>query len=161
VAVSSEAHFSRSLPRRIAIAPPARILIVDDDVAVRDFVDQILRGAGYVTARAVDGRDALEMAARLGPFDLLVTDELMPRMLGHELVQQLRRQQPHLKVLYLTGYSDRLFQEKSIVWECEAFLDKPSTPTLLLETVSLMLTDDRAALDAPRTCRRPRPRLVR
>jgi diguanylate cyclase (GGDEF)-like protein len=120
-------------------AKPAHILIADDETAVRDLVDQVLRSAGYSTARAIDGQDALEMAKQLGPFDLLLTDEMMPRMLGHELAQQLRQREPSLKVLYFTGYSGRLFAEKAGLKESESFLDKPSTPDGLLEAVSQLL----------------------
>jgi CheY-like chemotaxis protein len=124
-----------------AVARPARILIADDEIAVRDFVDHVLRSAGYLTVRAFDGRDALEIAETLGPFDLLLTDELMPRMLGHELARQLRKREPNLKVLYLTAYLDCLFEAKK-VWEDEAFLEKPSTPEALLEAVAVLLSDE-------------------
>jgi two-component system, cell cycle sensor histidine kinase and response regulator CckA len=124
---------------RPATFAPARILIVDDDTSVREFVDQVCREAGYTTVRAIDGQDALEMAEQMGSFDLLLTDELMPRMQGHELARRLRKREPNLKVLYLTGYSDVLFQEKLVLWEHEAFLDKPSTADALLEAVSQLL----------------------
>jgi two-component system cell cycle sensor histidine kinase/response regulator CckA len=124
---------------RAATLAPARILIVDDDTAVREFVDQVCREAGYTTVRAIDGQDALEMSEQMGSFDLLLTDELMPRMQGHELAQRLRKREPNLKVLYLTAYSDVLFHEKIVLWEHEAFLDKPSTADALLEAVSQLL----------------------
>lgn len=117
----------------------ARVLIVDDEVLMRDYLDKVLRSAGYLTVRAVDGQDAAEIAESLGPFDLLLTDEMMPRMEGHELAQLLRRREPHMKVLYLTGYAERLFNAKGGLWEDEAFLDKPSSPTGILEAVSLLL----------------------
>ena len=142
LAVSPGRQSVLSFPRRIAAASPARILIVDDDTSMRDFVDVVLRDAGYMTVRAVDGQDALDIAKRLGPFDLLLTDELMPRMAGHELARQLRRRQRDLKVLYLTGYTARLFTEKLTWWACEAFLDKPATADQLLETVARLLADD-------------------
>ena len=131
-------QLSRS-PSGPATLAPARILIVDDDTSVREFLDHVFREAGYTTVRAIDGQDALDMSEQLGSFDLLLTDELMPRMQGHELAQRLRKREPNLKVLYLTGYSDLLFQEKIALWEHEAFLDKPSTADQLLEAVSLLL----------------------
>jgi CheY-like chemotaxis protein len=142
LAVSSGRQSVHSFPRRIAAASPARILIVDDETSMRDFVDEVLRGAGYLTVRAFDGQDALDIAKRLGPFDLLLTDELMPRIAGHELARQLRQRQRDLKVLYLTGYTDRLFTEKHTWWACEAFLDKPATADQLLEAVACLLSDD-------------------
>lgn len=124
-------------------ASPSRkrghVLIVDDEPSVRDFLDLALRSAGYITARAMDGHEALQMAEQFGPFDLLVTDEMMPRMEGHVLAQRLRQREPWVKVLYLTGYSDYLFSAKGTLWEDEAFLDKPTSNQELLEAVSQLL----------------------
>jgi CheY-like chemotaxis protein len=115
------------------------VLVVDDESAVRTFVDRVLRDAGYHTALAASGPEAVKIAELFGPFDLLLTDLLMPGMTGDELARQLREHEPDLKVLYLTGYSDQLFREKAILWQGEAFLDKPSTVNGLLEAVSLIL----------------------
>jgi CheY-like chemotaxis protein len=142
LAVSPGGQSVLSFPQRIAGASPARILIVDDDTSMRDFVDRVLKDAGYLTVHAVDGQDALEIGKRLGPFDLLLTDELMPRMAGHELARQLRKRQRDLKVLYLTGHTDRLFTQKHTWWACETFLDKPATPDQLLGAVARLLADD-------------------
>jgi two-component system cell cycle sensor histidine kinase/response regulator CckA len=115
-----------------------RVLIADDEESVRTFVDRVLRDAGYDTRLASDGTEALEVAAASGGIDILVTDLMMPRMKGDELARRLRLQEPGLKVLYLTGYSDRLFKEKVTLWADEAFLDKPCTIKGLLEAVSLV-----------------------
>jgi CheY-like chemotaxis protein len=117
----------------------AHILIVDDDAGSRDFMDLVLRNAGYLTARAVDGAEALDMAEQFGPFDLLVTDEMMPRMQGHVLAQRLRQREPWVKILYVTGYSDHLMKAKGTLGDGEALLDKPSTVHGFLETVNLLL----------------------
>lgn len=116
-----------------------RILVVDDERAVLDFVNRVLRDARYTTALASDGPEALVVAEEFQPFNLLLTDVMMPRMHGDELARQLRRGDPSLKVLYLTGYSDQLFKEKLTLWEDEAFLDKPCSVNALLQAVSLLL----------------------
>ena len=118
---------------------PLTALIVDDEEPILRFVERVLQDAGYKTTVAPDGLEALEAAARLGPFDVLVTDLMMPRMGGDELARRLRQADPQLKVLYLTGYSDRLFREKTTLWEDEAFLDKPCSVAGLLQAVSLLL----------------------
>ena len=118
---------------------PLVALVVDDEEAVRRFVDRVLREGGYQTALAVDGRDAIEVAAKLGAFDVLVTDVMMPEMTGDELARRLRQTAPGLKVLYLTGFSDRLFKEKVTLWEDEAFLDKPCSVKGLLQAVSMLM----------------------
>ena len=121
------------LPRR-----PLRVLVVDDEEPVRKFVDRVLKDAGYETMTAVDGTDAIETATKAEAFDILVTDVMMPQMNGDELARRLRQTEPGLKVLYLTGFSDKLFKEKVTLWEDEAFLDKPCSVKGLLQAVSLL-----------------------
>ena len=129
----------KSLRVKPTAPTPLTVLIVDDEEPIVRFVERVLREAGYKTAVAPDGPEAIEAAAKLGSFDVLVTDLMMPRMTGDELARRLRQADPQLKVLYLTGYSDRLFKEKATLWEDEAFLDKPCTVTGLLQAVSLLL----------------------
>ena len=120
-------------------AKPIRVLVVDDDEAMRMFVEQVLRDNGYDTATADDGDVAIAIASKSEPFDLLVTDEMMPRMVGHQLARYMRERYLDIKVLYLTGFRDVLFKEKGSLWADEAFLDKPCTPEGLLEAVSMLL----------------------
>jgi len=116
-----------------------RILIVDDEEPIRRFAERALRDAGYETIVAADGESALKLFKDRGPFDLLLTDLMMPGTPGDELARRLRQLDPELKVLYLTAYSDRLFQERTILWEQEAFVEKPVSLKGLLEAVTLML----------------------
>jgi len=115
------------------------VLVVDDEEPVRKFVDRVMRDAGYSTVQASDGMEALEVASKIGPLDILVTDVMMPQMLGDELARRLRESEPDLKVLYLTGYSDRLFKERVTLWADEAYLEKPCSVKGLLQAVSLLL----------------------
>jgi CheY-like chemotaxis protein len=117
-------------------ACPAGILVVDDDELVRRYVDRILREAGYRTALAADAGQAMKISWTDGPFDVLLTDLLMPGMNGDELARRLRISQPELHVLYFTGFSDRLFIDRAGLCSGEAFLDKPCKPRGLLEAVA-------------------------
>jgi two-component system cell cycle sensor histidine kinase/response regulator CckA len=112
------------------------VLVVDDEAPVRKFIERVLRRAGYKTATAANGVEALKVASSLDSLDLVVTDIIMPRMAGHELADRLRARQPALKVLYLTGYADNLFKEKATLGEDEAHLGKPFTIRNLLEAVA-------------------------
>ena len=116
-----------------------RILIVDDEPTIVEFVDRVLRGAGYETATASGGPEAVRTAATSTPFDLVVADVNMPEMSGPDMVSLVRKRQPDVPVLYLTGFNDQLFAAKNILWEGEAYLDKPTTVDGLLQAVSLML----------------------
>jgi len=117
----------------------ARVLVVDDEEGIRVFVCRVLQDAGYDVVMAASGAEAIAMASTLGTIDLLVTDEMMPSMAGHELARAVREREPGVRVLYLTGFSDRLFKEKRVLWADEAFLDKPCTTKALLEAVSQLL----------------------
>jgi len=131
--------------------PQGPVLVVDDEEAVLRFVDRVLRDAGYKTAIATSGPEAIEVAKKIGPLGALVTDVMMPGMTGDELARLLRQSQPAIKVLYLTGYSDRLFKEKTMLWADEAFLDKPCTVKGLREAVSLLITGKfESAEEAPK-----------
>jgi DNA-binding NarL/FixJ family response regulator len=70
---------------------------------------------------------------------LCVIDIGMPEMLGTEVARRICLAHPDAKVLYLTGQSDRLFDEKGALWGDEVFLDKPADMAALLEAVSLLL----------------------
>ena len=122
------------------MAPKApRILAVDDDQAVRTFVERVLGEAGYEVSVAADAPTALTTIKHEQPVDLFLVDLVMPLMNGNELAHQLRRTHPDAKILYFTGYSALLFEEKSTLWEHEAFLEKPVTMKGLLEATSLLL----------------------
>jgi two-component system cell cycle sensor histidine kinase/response regulator CckA len=123
----------------------ARILVVDDEPVVVEFVERVLQTAGYDIMTATSGDAALELCTERGLPDLLVTDMKMPRMEGDELASKLRQRDPDLKVLYLTGFADLLFKNKELLWDGEAYLEKPCTIDGLLEAVSLLLSGEVSA----------------
>jgi CheY-like chemotaxis protein len=123
---------STSVPRPV-------VLVVDDEPPIRDLARRILEKDGYAVMEAASGPDALKLLADDKHVDLLVADLAMPEISGEELTRQLRSKRPELKVLYVTGHVDRLFVERQILPEGEAFLEKPFTVQGLLEAVSLQL----------------------
>jgi two-component system cell cycle sensor histidine kinase/response regulator CckA len=116
-----------------------RVLVVDDNEAIRTCVAQALQQAGYEVVSTSDGRDALKVVDAQARFDLCVLDVMMPGMTGDELGCLLRARDPDAKILYFTGYADRLFSERAGLGAHEAFLDKPVSMTGLCEAVSLLL----------------------
>lgn len=115
-----------------------RVLIVDDEPPVRLMLDRILTNGGYHTTQAFDPDDGLRLLTAWAPVDLLITDVAMPGMSGDKLVRQARRTQPSLKVLYVTGFADRLFLERRSV-DHDAFIQKPFHQAGVLEAVSLAI----------------------
>jgi two-component system cell cycle sensor histidine kinase/response regulator CckA len=121
------------------VTPAPRILVVDDEDSVRSLVERILLDAHYDVSTAASGREALTVVEAQLPFDVFVLDVMMPEMTGEELARQLRLREPDIKVLYFTGYADRLFDQKPVLGAYEAFLDKPVTVSGIREAVSLLL----------------------
>jgi PAS domain S-box-containing protein len=109
----------------------ARVLVVDDDAAVRWVTVECLRQSGHFVAEAESGRAALAILERSDPCDLLVIDQLMPGLLGTETVHLARMKRPSLKVLFLTGYADQFELEGT----ADPLIMKPFEPAVLVEAV--------------------------
>jgi CheY-like chemotaxis protein len=134
-----------------------RVLIVDDEPAVCSFVERVLQEYGYRTEVVNSPSAAVVKFVASGPFDLLLTDENMPEARGHELAAQLRSLDPELSVLYLTGYSDMLFTDRSTLREGEAYVEKPVSARGLSQAISLLLESRPRALARTRRATASRP----
>ena len=107
------------------------ILVVDDDDGVRALVWQVLKQQGHRVQAARSGSEALAIAdTGETRFDLLITDVVMPAMGGLELRRRLGLHLPELRVLYLTGYSDRN-ELAEIKRAGDQLLSKPFSPSQL------------------------------
>ena len=113
----------------------ASVLVVDDEPTVRRFACRVLREAGYGVREAADGLDALSLV-RSGVVDLdaVVSDIVMPRMNGVELLQSLSLERPRLPVILMSGYDMNQLTRLGIVGPC-GVLSKPFPPDLLLAEV--------------------------
>ena len=80
------------------------VLLVDDQPALRA-VMALLGGAGYVVLTAANGPQALELAESGERIDVLITDVVMPEMLGQQLAEQLRERRPNLRVIFISGFA--------------------------------------------------------
>lgn len=116
-----------------------RVLVVDDEESNRTFVERVLTLRDFTVVTAADGDDALRIIEQQPPFDLFLLDVVMPRMQGDELARQIRQRDLDAKILYLTGYADKLFEQRQTLWENEAFLEKPISLNGLFEAVSLII----------------------
>lgn len=116
------------------------VLVVDDDEAVRNFVEEVLGSAGYHVLTAGSGQQALEVArAQEGGIQLLVTDFDMPEITGLELAVTLVEARPEMKTLFITGAEENL-QRLREGWKKELrFLLKPFEPEDLLKQVKDVL----------------------
>jgi CheY-like chemotaxis protein len=115
------------------------VLVVDDEGPIRHMERRILEGGGYRVIEAPGGAEGVAMLEDGKAIDLLIADLDMPELGGEEMVRRIRAARPDLKVLYVTAHIDRLLDVRQMLWEGEAFLDKPFTAKGLLEAVSLLL----------------------
>jgi PAS domain S-box-containing protein len=90
----------------LAAGPPSRMLIVDDDDAVREATAELVRSFGHEALEAAGGEQALRLIGEAGPFDLMVIDLVMPNMNGAECAAKARVLSPNTPVMFVTGYSD-------------------------------------------------------
>jgi CheY-like chemotaxis protein len=128
------------LPELKALDARRRVLVVDDDPMMMEVLVRILKRENFDLITALSGPEALEkIAADREPIDLLITDYAMPEMKGHELADRVRERYPEIRVLYQTGFSDMLFENKSELEENSAFLEKPFTARGLREAARFIL----------------------
>jgi PAS domain S-box-containing protein len=112
------------------------VLLVEDDVAVRDFAAKTLSALGYTVLAVSSGKAALEQSAKFGrEIDLLISDLVMPGMSGRDLAHRLAEKQPRLKVLYMSGYADERIAREASEEPRASFLAKPFSPTELEQAV--------------------------
>ncbi len=120
------------------LEPRPRILYVDDDSHLRGFVKPLLVRSGYDVDTAADGAEGWASLNRV-TYNLLITDNNMPRLTGLELAGQARRAGMHLPIIMTSGSPLKL-DEPDCAWlELAAFLPKPSTSGFLLDTVDQVL----------------------
>ena len=130
-----------------ARAPAARphsgretILLVEDQQAVRLLLTTVLSEYGYRLLEASNGQEALRLVAATNtPIDLLVTDVVMPQMTGPALAEQLRRQWPDLRVLFMSGYVEGAVLPAFFAEPGTGFIQKPFLPAELAKKLRDLL----------------------
>ncbi|MBI2152343.1 MAG: SpoIIE family protein phosphatase [Candidatus Rokubacteria bacterium] len=117
-----------------------KILLADDDPAVCQFVDAILRQAGYTVVQAVDGVEAMERV-RQSPPDLILLDILMPRRDGLDVLRSLRQnpETSQIPVIMLTQKAEVEDRVKGLEWGADDYVPKPFVPQELLVRIQALL----------------------
>jgi signal transduction histidine kinase/ActR/RegA family two-component response regulator len=128
------------------------ILLVEDEAAIRQLFETALRAKGYRVLTAKDGQDALGRVAEYGgKIDLLLTDVVMPRVSGPELIRRLSTSAPGLKVLFMSGYSNEGDLGHSSMAETTSVLQKPFSLKVLQAKIREILDAEPATRDAEAT----------
>src|SRR6266850_2326211 len=112
------------------------ILLVEDEEVVRGLACRILEQAGYSVVEASKGDEALRFCEeRAAEVDLLLTDVVMPEMSGKELADRLKSQNPELKMVFMSGYTDESIVHHGVLDSSVEFIQKPFTPASLIRKV--------------------------
>jgi PAS domain S-box-containing protein len=150
------ATFTVFLPRHIGSEPAAvskvdrrrlpggteTLLLVEDEAAVRSSARRLLERQGYQVLEARHGADALRIVEESGrPIDLVVTDLVMPEMGGKELAERLRAHRPGLKVLFMSGYTEKAIAAGGVMPPNTGFVEKPFTVEQLMRRLREILDE--------------------
>jgi CheY-like chemotaxis protein len=113
------------------------ILLVEDEPFVREVTSEVLRTAGYRVMSAKNAKEGASLyEAHSSEVELLLTDIILPGETGRVLAGRLRREDPTLKVLFVSGYSEQMGLSETMQEEC---LGKPFSSEVLLRTVRELL----------------------
>jgi CheY-like chemotaxis protein len=116
------------------------VLLVEDEDALREVTRRILSRHGYQVISAGNGPEALALAERHhGPIHLLLTDVVMPHMLGRELADRMAHLNPDIRVLFVSGYAQPVLASQGTLEPDVVLLEKPFTEVALLRQVGLVL----------------------
>jgi PAS domain S-box-containing protein len=123
-------------PPRADDGRPGCVLVVDDEDQVREVVARILRRAGYRVLVAADGPAALDLADQHhDEIDCLLTDVVMPRMLGSEVADRVTARYPAIRVLFMSGYADPMLDSPGRLGPDVTILAKPFREAELLAAI--------------------------
>ena len=115
-----------------------RVLVADDEAVIRGLLVDFLAAEGYEVSGACDGLEAVA-ALETRPFDLVITDLMMPGLSGVEVLRAARRIDPNYPVIVITGYPSRRNAEELLALGASDFLAKPFNLDAVRGTVSSLM----------------------
>jgi len=116
------------------------LLIVEDEKAVREIAERILVGQGYRVLTAATPEHAEVLLAEHGPdISLILTDVVLPQRSGSQLYQEAKARYPHLRIIYMSGYTDDAIARQGVLEEGTPFIQKPFNSETLIRKVRQVL----------------------
>jgi DNA-binding response OmpR family regulator len=159
----AEERFIEAQKRKTIAGPWPRgtetVLVVEDEPSVRELARHVLTAQGYKVLTAVNGQEALQVARehKGEPIRLVFTDVIMPLMGGKMMTEWLATAHPGLKILFTSGYTDKVIGHHGGLGAGASFLPKPYTPAALSSKVREILDQPKDASPAPRRTHLPTP----
>jgi len=133
---------SRPVPDSVPIGS-GTILVVEDEEAVRSLAVRMLQRVGYTALEAPTGSDALALSRQyVEPIHLVLTDVVMPKMSGRDLVRRMRAVRDDFHVLYMSGYTDDTIANHGVLDPTVSFISKPFDMATLASKVHQVLGND-------------------
>jgi CheY-like chemotaxis protein len=116
------------------------VLIVEDQDALREVTERIFTRSGYHVITAANGAEALNLAAQHdGDIHLLLTDVVMPNMLGKELAEKIRQARPDIEVLFMSGYAQPVLASQGRLDPDVNLIEKPFSAAAIIEKAGRLL----------------------
>lgn len=131
---------SRVPPASTVSVGTESVLVVEDEPGLRRLIAGILRSGGYRVSEAQNGAEAVAlMESGSTHIDLVITDVIMPVMGGRDLAKRAQSLQPDVKIMFISGYSDRVLTKNEVLEPGLNYLPKPFTPEILRQRVRQVL----------------------
>ena len=125
-----------------AVSGTETILVVEDEPALRELIQTVLRDNGFTVLAAPSPAEALSISrGHAKAIQLLLTDVVLPEMNGSEMAKELKRERPELKVLFMSGYASHFVMHQEALDAETRFLEKPFHPRMLLKRVREILDE--------------------
>jgi PAS domain S-box-containing protein len=140
-ATTAQAPVQRTAEEPEASGHGEVILVVEDEDGIREVARRVLERGGYEVMTASSGAEALELVRRDGPIDLVITDVIMPQMMGHELAAEIVALRPSARIMYMSGYAQPLVGSGQGLPAEVTLIEKPFTERSLLLKVQEALPD--------------------
>ncbi|HEX2915327.1 MAG TPA: ATP-binding protein [Chloroflexia bacterium] len=140
VAQSEMEQPATSIRPSAAVHGTETVLVVEDEIIVLQLIQQVLKMYGYTVLEANTVEEAIRLSKQYsGQIDLLLSDMIMPRLSGPELREQVIKQRPAIKTLFMSGYTDLAIINQGLIQETSAYIEKPFSPAALARKVRSIL----------------------
>lgn len=115
-----------------------KVLVIEDDQGVLEFIKDVLESSGYEVSVALNGEEGIKIAKENWKFAILIIDVILPKMNGFETAKEILRSSPEIKIIFMSGYPSNEINQ-ICAFENAFFLQKPFTPSILLEMIDNVL----------------------